>query len=54
LRMTTLARTATIVNERPILSSDRILFKDYDSKCSVGEEIQTCRQQGYFISVMYF
>jgi hypothetical protein len=31
--MTALARA--IVNDRPILSSERILNKDYNSKCSV-------------------
>jgi hypothetical protein len=28
----------TIVNERPVLSSDRMLHKDYDLKCSVEEK----------------
>jgi hypothetical protein len=28
---------ATIVNDRPILSSERMLNKDYNSKCSVGK-----------------
>jgi hypothetical protein len=29
---------AAIVNDRPILSSKRMLHKDYDRKCSVGKE----------------
>jgi hypothetical protein len=33
--MTALAKTTTIVNDRPILSSE----KDYNRKCSVGKEI---------------
>jgi hypothetical protein len=27
-------RPASIVNERPILLSERMLYKDYDRKCS--------------------
>jgi hypothetical protein len=37
LRMTALARPAAIVNDRPSLSSERMLLKDYDRKCSVGK-----------------
>jgi hypothetical protein len=29
---------ATIVNDRPILSSERMLYKDYDSRCSVEKK----------------
>jgi hypothetical protein len=41
---------AVIVNDRPILSSERMLYKDYDRKCSVekksGSESQgVCRQE---------
>jgi hypothetical protein len=41
--MTALARPATIVNDRPILSSERMIHKDYNRKCSVGGEIITGR-----------
>jgi hypothetical protein len=30
---------AAIVNDRPILSSERMLYKDYDRRCSVGKKI---------------
>jgi hypothetical protein len=36
--MTALARPAAIVNDRPILSSERNLHKEYNGKCSVGEK----------------
>jgi hypothetical protein len=47
--MTALASPAAIVNERPILSSERKLHKDYNRKCSVennsGRDSQeACRQ----------
>jgi hypothetical protein len=29
---------AATVNDRPILSSDRMLHKDYDRKCSIEEK----------------
>jgi hypothetical protein len=29
---------AAFVNDRPILLSERMLHKDYDSKCSVGKK----------------
>jgi hypothetical protein len=35
--MTALARPAAIVNDKPILSSERMLCKDYNRKCSVGK-----------------
>jgi hypothetical protein len=35
LRVTALARAAAIVNDGPTLSSERMLHKDYDSKCLV-------------------
>jgi hypothetical protein len=31
--------TAAIVNDRPILSSERILYKDYDRRCSIEKKI---------------
>jgi hypothetical protein len=31
-------RPAAIVGDRPILSSERMLHKDYESECSVGEK----------------
>jgi hypothetical protein len=37
--MTALSRPAGIVNDRPILSSERMLRKDYDRKCSVEKNI---------------
>jgi hypothetical protein len=42
--------SATIAIDRPILSSERMLHKDYDRKCSVGKKIAglepqaACRQ----------
>jgi hypothetical protein len=36
--MTALVRKAAIVNDRPNLSSERMLHKDYDRKCSVGKK----------------
>jgi hypothetical protein len=30
---------AAIVNDRPILSSERILYKDYDRRCSIEKKI---------------
>jgi hypothetical protein len=30
---------AAIVNDRPILSSERILYTDYDSRCSIEKKI---------------
>jgi hypothetical protein len=38
-RMTALARISSSVNDRPILSSERILHKDYDRKCSIAKQI---------------
>jgi hypothetical protein len=37
---------ATIVNDRPILSSERMLHKDYDHKCSVGKKKMTGHLKG--------
>jgi hypothetical protein len=37
--MTALAKTREIVNDRPILSSERMLHKDYDRKYSVGKKM---------------
>jgi hypothetical protein len=31
--MTALARAAAVVNDSPILSSEEMLYKDYDLKC---------------------
>jgi hypothetical protein len=36
--MNALARPAAIVNDRSILSSKRMLPKDYDHKCSIGKK----------------
>jgi hypothetical protein len=36
--MTPLARATTIVNDRPIVSSERISHKDYDRKGSVAKK----------------
>jgi hypothetical protein len=43
--MTALARAAAIVNDRPIVSSERILHKDYDHKC-ILEKIAGRESQG--------
>jgi hypothetical protein len=37
---------AVIVNDRPILSPERMLRKDYDRKCSVGKNIVGRESQG--------
>jgi hypothetical protein len=29
---------AAIVNDRPILSSERMLYKDYDRRCSIEKK----------------
>jgi hypothetical protein len=46
-------RTAAIVNDRPILSSERMLHKDYDGRCSIeknsGHESQGARRQNELI-----
>jgi hypothetical protein len=44
--MTALAGPAAIVNDRPILLSERMLHKDYGRKCSVGEQIIGRESQG--------
>jgi hypothetical protein len=47
--MTALARPAAIVIDRPILSSDRMLHKDYTRKCSVEKKNISGREsQGAF------
>jgi hypothetical protein len=45
-RTTALARPAAIVNYRPVLSSERTLHKDYNSKCSVGKKNDGHESQG--------
>jgi hypothetical protein len=45
---------AVIVNDRPILSSERMLYKDYDRRCSIeenksGRESQGTRRQDELI-----
>jgi hypothetical protein len=37
--MTALERTAAVVNDRSILSSESTLHKDYDLKCSVEKKL---------------
>jgi hypothetical protein len=37
--MTALAKSEAIVNDRPILSSERMLHKDYNRRFSVGKKI---------------
>jgi hypothetical protein len=44
--MIALARPAATVNDRPIFSSERMLNKDYDSKCSVENKIAGRVSQG--------
>jgi hypothetical protein len=45
--MTALASTrAAIVNDRSILSSERMLHKGYDRKCSVEKEILVVSLKG--------
>jgi hypothetical protein len=45
-----LLQTVTVTKDRPVLSSERMLHKDYDRKCSVEKEITgrespgVCRQ----------
>jgi hypothetical protein len=44
--MIALARVSSSVNDRPILSSERMLHKDYDSKCSVAKKIMIVGSKG--------
>jgi hypothetical protein len=44
--MTALARPASIKYDRPILSSERRLYKDYDRKGSVEKKIDGRESQG--------
>jgi hypothetical protein len=37
-RINALARPAAIVNDRPILSPERMLYKDYDRRCLIEEK----------------
>jgi hypothetical protein len=39
-------RLAAIVNDRPILSSDRMLHKDYDRKSSIEKQILAVSLKG--------
>jgi hypothetical protein len=43
--MNALERPADIMNERSILSSERMLYEDYDSKCLIGEKNSGCESQ---------
>jgi hypothetical protein len=36
--MNALARPAAILNEKPILSHERMLHKDYDHRCSIEKK----------------
>jgi hypothetical protein len=38
---------AAFVNDRPILSSEMILYKDYNRKCSVQKEILVVGLKGF-------
>jgi hypothetical protein len=44
--MTALARARAIVNDRPLLSSERMLHKDYDRKGSVENKILAVSLKG--------
>jgi hypothetical protein len=44
--MTELAREAAIVDYRPVLSSERVLHKDYDIKYSIEKKIAGRESQG--------
>jgi hypothetical protein len=37
---------AAIINDRPILTPERMLHKDYDHKCSVGKKILVVTLKG--------
>jgi hypothetical protein len=37
---------AAIVNDRPILSSERMLLKDYDRRCLIEKKHSGCESQG--------
>jgi hypothetical protein len=41
----------TIVNDRPIFSSERMLHKDYNRTCSVENNIGQGRSQGAWLQV---
>jgi hypothetical protein len=40
-----LTKPIIIIRDKPILSSERMLHKDYDRKCSVAETISGCDSQ---------
>jgi hypothetical protein len=44
--MTALARPVPIVNERPFLSSERMLYEDYDRGCSIEKKIPSMCLKG--------
>jgi hypothetical protein len=44
--MNTLARAAAIVNDRPVLSSDRMSYKDYVRRCSIEKKNAGSGSQG--------
>jgi hypothetical protein len=39
-------RPAAIVNDRPILSSERMLYKDYDRRCLIEKKILAVSLKG--------
>jgi hypothetical protein len=36
---------AAIVNDKPVLSSERMSYKDYDSRCSIEKKYSGCESQ---------
>jgi hypothetical protein len=46
--MKALARPISNVNDRPIISSERMLHKDYNLKCLVGKIITGRESQGAY------
>jgi hypothetical protein len=44
--MNALARPAEIVNGRPVLSSERMLYKGYDRRCSIEKKSSGRKSQG--------
>jgi hypothetical protein len=35
-----------MVNDRPILSSERMLYKDYNRKCAIGKKLLAVNLEG--------
>jgi hypothetical protein len=50
--MTTVVRPSAIVNGRPMLSSEWMLYKDYDPKCSVEKNYWSWVSRGLIHNII--